>query len=81
MSCIDERVDILRVLMRLMATDARTKSYFREVGGFVYVLSSLVTLAKSEDDHDTSHGRESCLQLIFRCCQVIHLTNSDNSRS
>jgi hypothetical protein len=35
--------------MRLLSSDPRVKSYFRDVGGFVYVLSTLVTLVRSDD--------------------------------
>ena len=48
--CTDERIDILRVLMRLLASDSRTKNYFREVTGFVYVLSTLITLAHIDEE-------------------------------
>jgi hypothetical protein len=52
----EERVDVMRVLMRLLSTDGRSKNFFREVGGFVYVLSSLVTLAREDRAAELADG-------------------------
>ena len=46
--------------MRLLATDARVKTYFREAGSFVYLLSALIALAMVDDVPATATDGARC---------------------
>ena len=46
------KIDILDACQQLFALDARTQTRFREIQGFVYVISSLVSLSSGDADGD-----------------------------
>lgn len=38
------KIDLLRTVIRVFALEPRTRAMFREVGGFVYVMSVLMSM-------------------------------------
>eukprot|EP00047_Mylnosiga_fluctuans_P023839 m.147022 g.147022 ORF g.147022 m.147022 type:complete len:3132 (+) comp9701_c0_seq1:40-9435(+) len=84
----DEKMDIMRTLMRLLSTDSRAKNFFREIGGFVYTLSTLVTLARDDGAAPLSQAEVSPkLQMVKALLELLavalkdHLLNQETFRS
>ena len=59
------KIDLLRTVIRVFALDSATRAMFREVGGFVYVMSVLMTMEgalKNEPNPNWKDGKDkTCL--------------------
>ena len=69
MTDIGLKSDILSSLIKIFESNAQTRSVFQEVGGFVYVVSILVSLEGSLADPPVELWEKS----MYFCLNIKHL--------
>jgi len=58
------RIDILRAITRLFSLNSHIRHSFRDVHGFVYVLSVLLNISKLQAEGEGTAGGELVVTLI-----------------
>ncbi len=66
---LDMKADILHVVIACLRESHRTRAVFRRVGGFIYIISVLVSLEGSLADRDVEKERKvfALLRGVFTC--------------